>query len=282
MVLGNPRAVFYALEGLPGDQTVLMGYGLCHRTSRSLLDFAGSHERSPFEPFEQGADTAGGQADAGIGGAVIHAQRIAVRGDRGAAREDDVAPTAALLVGLLGGEDPLVAALQAALRRVEIEQCQSQPVNGAGRRLAHAVIDHEPALGRFDRRRREAYFIGVPPRAAPRFQYQLVIAPVDEVKRVGYPHVGARSADRAVDQNPVAVDATGKQRRVFIFRRHDYAAALEVVGLFRESQRHAGAVARVGGIDDGVLVDFGQIGDARVFDAPDLFRETYPVGRQLR
>ena len=65
------------------------------------------------------------------------------------------------------------------------------------------------------------------------------------------------AADRAMDQSPLAADAMRKQGRIFIFRRHDHPIALEVREIFRERQGHAWADTRVGGIDNGVLAQFG-------------------------
>src|SRR5512145_168445 len=95
----------------------------------------------------------------------------------------------------------------------------------------------------FDGRRGEADFIRVPPRSVARFQHELVIAPVAQVRGKRYPHVRAGSADRAMDQSPLPTDTLWKQGRIFIFRRHDDAVALEAVKIVCERQRYARPIA---------------------------------------
>ncbi len=77
----------------------------------------------------------------------------------------------------------------------------------------------------------------------------------------------------------LAADTMRKQSRIFIFRRHDHPIALEVVEIFRERQGHAWADTRVGGIDNGILAQFGEVGDAWVFNAPHFFWEVFGVGQ---
>ena len=63
----------------------------------------------------------------------------------------------------------------------------------------------------------------------------------------------AGSADRAMDQSPLAADTMRKQGSIFIFRRHDHPIALEVLEIFGERKRYAGSDTRVGGINDAIL-----------------------------
>ena len=116
------------------------------------------------------------------------------------------------------------------------------------------------------------------PRAG--FQHQLVAAPVAQVGRIGHPDVGPGRADRAMDQSPIPVDPMRQQGRVLVLRRHDHAVALEAAEILRERQSHARTLTRVGGIDNGILAQFGNIGDARIFDAPQLFRKMLGIGQQ--
>ena len=74
-----------------------------------------------FQPVEQLADASRGQCHTGIGGAVIQVHRVAVGRDGVTAGKDDVADVAFALVRFLGTEYPVLAALEAFLRRLQIE-----------------------------------------------------------------------------------------------------------------------------------------------------------------
>ena len=78
----------------------------------------------PVQPSQHLADAARRQGDARVGRTVIHMDGVAVGGDGIAAREDDVAHVAALLVAFLRAEEPLIAALDQALRRFRVEKRQ--------------------------------------------------------------------------------------------------------------------------------------------------------------
>src|SRR5437868_3790656 len=86
------------------------------------------------EPVEERADAPGRERDAGVRGAVVEPERVAVRVDRVAAREGDVADVPGALVGRLGTEDPLVAAQQAMLGAIEREEREPEPIEAARRR----------------------------------------------------------------------------------------------------------------------------------------------------
>ena len=81
-----------------------------------------------------------------------------------------------------------------------------------------------------------------------------------------------------MNQRPASVDSPRQKRRVFVIRRHDYAVALEGAEVFGQSQRHSGAAARIGGVGDHVLLQFGHERDARIFDAPDFFGKSFGLG----
>src|SRR5581483_11895034 len=102
------------------------------------------------------------------------------------------------------------------------------------------------------------------------------------VERVGYPHVGAGGAYRTMDQEPLTVDAMRKEGGILVFRRHDDAIALELVEIFGHSQRNSGPVARVSSIDNRIFAQLGNIGDARIFDAPYLLGKMLGICGQRR
>src|SRR5918995_456566 len=104
-----------------------------------------------LKPLQHRAQTTCRQPDAGIRSAVIYPNSIAVRRQRVPAWEYHVVNVAALLVGLLRSENPFVAAHHAVLRRVQIEQSKPQPVDGARRGMAYAMVYHQPPLSGLNR-----------------------------------------------------------------------------------------------------------------------------------
>ena len=103
-------------------------------------------------------------------------------------------------------------------------------------RLPHSVIDGQPSLGRFNRRRTEANLVRIPPSAAPRLQNDLVAAPMPQVRRVGDPHVRAERRDRPMNEGPAAANPPRQQSRILILRRHDHAESLKAPEVFGERQ----------------------------------------------
>jgi hypothetical protein len=72
-----------------------------------------------------------------------------------------------LLIRFLGAENPFVTAFQAVLGFIQIKESESQSVAGAGGIVLYAVIDHQPALWSFDRRRGETDLVRVSPATEP-------------------------------------------------------------------------------------------------------------------
>jgi len=134
------------------------------------------------EPGKEAADAAVGQGDAGIRGAVVEIDDVAVCGNGVATGKHDVLNISAAFVLRFGGEHPGISADQTALGLFEGKKSQAKAIDGAGGRSADAVVDHQPASGRFDRRWRHADFIGVPPRAAAGFQHEFMAAPMAQVR----------------------------------------------------------------------------------------------------
>ena len=85
-----------------------------------------------------------------------------------------------------------------------------------------------------------------------------------------------------MDQSPTTANTMRQQGRIFIFRRHDHAVALKAMEIFRERQSDTRALTCVGGVDHGILAQFGKIGDARVFYSPHFFREVLGISQQGR
>ena len=75
-----------------------------------------------------------------------------------------------------------------------------------------------------------------------------------------------------MNQRPAAVDSSRQECGVLVIRRHDDAVSFEGAEVFGQSQRHSGPAARIGRVGNDVLLQFRNKGDARIFNAPDLFR----------
>jgi len=89
-----------------------------------------------------------------------------------------------------------------------------------------------------------------------------------------------RYGDRTMDQCPISIDSFRKEYGVFIFRLQDQAIAFKMVKIFRERQRYTRTFARVGGVDNGIFIEFVNIGDTRIFNAPQFFREALRIRHQ--
>jgi len=71
----------------------------------------------------------------------------------------------------------------------------------------------------------------------------------------------------AGELEPTATDSPRQQRRILVLRRHDDAVSLKAAEVLCERQGDSWTTARKGGIGDGKLLEFRNIGDAWVFDA---------------
>ena len=94
--------------------------------------------------------------------------------------------------------------------------------------------------------------------------------------------MSAGCGHRAVDQGPVAVDPSRQQSGILIFRWHDHAEPFKAAEVFGQRQGYAWATVCKRRIRHGILFEFGDIGNARIFDAPDFFRVVARIGYQCR
>ena len=136
------------------------------------------------QPGQKAANAAARQRDARIGGAVVKIDGVSIGCHRVAARKHNVLHIAMTLVVRLRRKDPGISSNQALVGLFQIKEGQAKPIDGAGWRPSDAVIEHQPSPRRFDRRRRHANLVGVPPRASSSFQHKLVSAPMPQVRRV--------------------------------------------------------------------------------------------------
>src|SRR5438067_1048982 len=143
------------------------------------------------QPIEQGANATASQGNRAVRSSVINIDGVAIGLRRVSAGKHNVVHVAVALVVGLRAKDPRIASQQALFRILKVEQCEAQPVQTAGRRVPYSVVKHEPSSGCFNGRRRQTNLVGIPPSAAPRFQYEPVPAPMAQGRRIGDPHVRA-------------------------------------------------------------------------------------------
>ncbi len=94
--------------------------------------------------------------------------------------------------------------------------------------------------------------------------------------------MGAQCRHGAVNQRPTASDPPRQQRRVFVLGRHDDSESFKASEILRQRQGDTRASPRKGCIGHGILFEFRDVGDARVFDAPYLFRKLLRIRHQGR
>ena len=234
------------------------------------------------QPIQQRTHAGPSQRDRAVGSSVVDIECVAIGVHRVSAREDDVVDVAVAFVVGFRAKDPRISSQQAFFRILKIEERHTQPVQTARRRVPDSVVEHEPSPRSLDRRRRQPNFVGVPPGALARFQHEPVPPPVAQVGRIGNPDVCSEVRHGPMNQGPESIDSPGQKRCIFIVRRHDDAVALEAVKVFGERQRNSRATARIGGVSDCILLQFGHESDARILDAPDFLGILLRVGHQCR
>jgi hypothetical protein len=159
-----------------------------------------------------------GQADAGVGGTVVEVEDIGVGLVDQAAGEHDVGHVAGDLVLGVRPEDPLIRAAQDVGGVLEFEERQPRAVEAARHRVAHPVIDDEPAVLGLQRRGAQPDPRRIPPAPGPAPHRLLRRAPAHEVGRARQPHVGAVGGGRPVEEDPIPRDAPRQQDGVLVLR----------------------------------------------------------------
>jgi hypothetical protein len=85
-----------------------------------------------------------------------------------------------------------------------------------------------------------------------------------------------------VDRREAAVDAARQQGRVLVVGLHHQAVPLEAAKVLRERERDPGTPSAERRVSHPVPADLFDNGDARVFDAPELFRILLRIGDRRR
>src|ERR1039458_8479022 len=85
-----------------------------------------------------------------------------------------------------------------------------------------------------------------------------------------------------MNQSPTATDPARQQPRIFILRRHDYAIPFKGPKILGKRERNSGTSTRKGCVSHRVLLEFRDVGNARIFNAPYLFRILLRIRYQRR
>lgn len=91
--------------------------------------------------------------------------------------------------------------------------------------------------------------------------------------------MSAKSCHWAMNQCPPAANSPWQQRCVLILWRHDDAKSLKALEIRGKRKRDPRATARKRCVGHGILLEFGNICDARIFDAPYFFRKVSRICR---
>ena len=75
-----------------------------------------------------------------------------------------------------------------------------------------------------------------------------------------------------MNKRPAATDPARQQRGIFILRRHDHTESLKGSKVLGQRKRDSRTSSRKGCVGNGILLEFRDVSDARIFDAPNLFR----------
>src|SRR6185437_13641138 len=85
-----------------------------------------------------------------------------------------------------------------------------------------------------------------------------------------------------MDHGPVAIDPARQKSRVLILGRHDYTKALEPPEVSGQRERYSRATSRERCVSNRILLEFWNVCDPGIFDAPDFFRVFAWIRHQCR
>jgi len=131
-----------------------------------------------LQPGEKSTNAAGGHGHARICCSVIEVNGVTIRSNCLSAGKDDIPNISRPLIVGFGAKHPGIPSLQADIRPINVEEREPQTIDTAGRRLSHSVIEHQPALCCFNRRRAKTDLVCIPPSTASCLEYYLMVAPM--------------------------------------------------------------------------------------------------------
>src|ERR1700678_525058 len=103
-----------------------------------------------------------------------------------------------------------------------------------------------------------------------------------EVGRIRNPHVRPEVRHRTMNQRPVSVDSSGKNRGVLIVGRHNDAVTLKGAEVFRQGKRNSRTAARIRSVSNHILLYLGDESNPRVLDTPDFLGKLPRTGHHRR
>src|SRR5271166_201705 len=74
-----------------------------------------------------------------------------------------------------------------------------------------------------------------------------------------------------MNHSPEAADSARQQSSILVLGLHDHAVSLKLPEVFGQGKRYSGTTAREGGVGNRILLQFRDVSNSRIFDAPDLF-----------
>ena len=92
----------------------------------------------------------------------------------------------------------------------------------------------------------------------------------------------AQDAFGAMDQGPTSADSPRQQCSILVDGLGNHAVAFKFVEVAREGKGDRWSSVRIRRVDDGVLPQFGKVGDPWIFNPPNLLRKGLWVRHQSR
>ena len=75
-----------------------------------------------------------------------------------------------------------------------------------------------------------------------------------------------------MDERPQSADPVRQQGRILVVRRHNDSVSRKRPEILSKRKRNSGTAFGVGGVGHRILLQFGNVSEARIFDTPKLFR----------
>ena len=83
-----------------------------------------------------------------------------------------------------------------------------------------------------------------------------------------------------MDECPQSANPVRQKSRILVVRRHDDSVSLKCPEILGQRKRNSGTAFGVGRVGHRILLQLWNVGDARIFDTPKLFRIFIWIGHQ--
>ena len=164
----------------------------------------------------------------GVGAAVVDSDSACILIAKSSAGECYVLNVAYALIGFLRADEVLGASVLDLPRLIDVEYASGEAVYKAVAALKYAVIEAQPALGRFYRDRTCAYLLGLP--SLEGSHNVSVLAPVLHIGRLRNIHIAERSmtaVGRTGEHQILIVDLSGEEYAVSVKGQECVLALIE-------------------------------------------------------